>query len=387
MPIVSLADADFSDFGSAAGDDILAQEARRRLGDANDEDDNDFSEDDNEPAPGQAQNARKRQRHQQERQIDVEDRDEVPYSDERVGIKVVIDFRFQNGLSNDAVEKVLEAMDVVEGRIIIAIYQLAYTIKAAETVARSAKEQQQAAIESRRRQDRIEDKLDRILTKIETLEEEVKELKAVNMQADEIDKMMDTTANIFYSPEIISYSDNNNIFAAVQRFVKRDPLKIGRACKVLIEGDNDKAKQKQIWSPIKKKISTLKCHLRDYITESIKKKWDLLKLLKKATGSYGVRLTKDRIIRFALLRYYTAKIGARDENNKTNPKLWTDIDGSLRDLWERQKTEPAKVKREINKVLDSDKRAYGKFVESNLEDDNGNDAAYRRAIDNLNDDA
>ncbi|KAE8241789.1 hypothetical protein A4X13_0g7263 [Tilletia indica] len=334
-----------------------------------------------EPQQAPPREGADQQRKRRRRDEDLGDREEElehevrAFTDAEVKVQALIDYRDAYGLSNYAIRQLLHSYEEdEEGNMLLpprsVSFESATVIKTMQKVDALRDYVEKFSDQTRRRQDALEDKFDLILSKLEELKEDIKDIKTVQLPPVEINKLTDLTAQVFYSPEVDSYSANGCLFGAIQRLITRNAMMVGSACKAILDGDDDRAKKRQIWGPVKKKLSTLRCNARDYITEE---GGSILSVIKKCTKAYGIRIIKKRVVRFCLLRFFITQIGGRLEDGKTNPKLWSDVDASLKEMFERQRTEPNVVKREIKAIVDADKNKYGTFSERLIEADNAQD--------------
>ncbi|CAD6896054.1 unnamed protein product [Tilletia controversa] len=193
-------------------------------------------------------------------------------------------------------------------------------------------------------------------------------------------KLKQTAAQLFYSPKVESYSAQGNLFKNVKRYIISFPLDVGPICKTILDSADEDTIKSEIWEPLAHKLGTLRCNFRDYLHESIVKLQTLPEVFHKATDSYEVPMTSDRIRRFALLRCYVKQIGARNADGTTKAGLWKTVDEALEGVRQREKTEPHLVKADMKAIVTHDKKKYGEYSDKSLEKEPSRDAEFAKCF-------
>ncbi|CAD6976444.1 unnamed protein product [Tilletia controversa] len=225
-------------------------------------------------------------------------------------------------------------------------------------------------------------------------------------------KLKQTAAQLFYSPKVESYSAKGTLFKNVkvggsmtpnpssfivqicyrigstdeafnnvaQRYIISFPLDVGPICKTILDSADEDTIKSEIWEPLAHKLGTLRCNFRDYLHESIVKLQTLPEVFHKATDSYEVPMTSDRIRRFALLRCYVKRIGARNSDGTTKAGLWKTVDEALEGVRQREKTEPHLVKADMKEIVTYDKKKYGEYSDKSLEKAPSRDAEFAKCF-------
>ncbi|CAD6892031.1 unnamed protein product [Tilletia controversa] len=310
--------------------------------------------------------------------------DSRPIPDELIPVPAIIECRRVYNLDNEGVRDLLLTCEIKDGKLIMPPRWAIFSIGVGQKLYDVNLTLSQEVFKVANREAQVEEKLDAALAQINELKELIREMRGARLGPGETKNLTNLTAQVFYSNNVDSYGIHGCLFPALQRLITQNPLLIGKNCKEIIEGDDIVVKREQIWSKIKEKLSNFRCHARDYIWKSLGEnggaKQTLLKLFRTCTKSYGVRITKERIVRLALLRYLVNKIKGRLTNGKTNEALWNDVDDSLKLLWTQQRNEPNAVKTTIHKIFESDKKRFGTFRDSDLQEVNAHEKAIKNAL-------
>ncbi|KAK0519979.1 hypothetical protein OC834_007194 [Tilletia horrida] len=380
MPAIDLDSDNFSE-DSGDLDRILEGEVNRRPGDNNDDDDDEAM-----PQGGQVPPPSQRKRKERADADDAdngrqEDQDGEPQHQMHVDNEDVAAFRSIYGLHDTGCELIVGSIEKNQPPPTRpCVWILCVVVKVWQLLCMLYDEMNDAVGTILRRQDSAEAKMDNILQALEEMKISIEDLKKERLPAEEISKLMQIIGQVFYSGEVDSYMPNGSLFPSLERLLTNNPLLVGPCCKAILEGDDDSLKREQIWSPIKTKLSNLKCNARDYIVKSIKNKDSLLELFKTCTNSYKVRMTKPRLVRLALLRFYTRKLGGRTKDGKPTPNFWSSIDESIRKMYDEQRRDPDKVKKQLHAILQNDKKEFGSFQDSAMLADTGVEAEIRAAF-------
>ncbi|KAE8180434.1 hypothetical protein CF336_g9291, partial [Tilletia laevis] len=113
-------------------------------------------------------------------------------------------------------------------------------------------------------------------------------------------------------------------------------------------------------SVIKKKVNNLRSHIRDKIHWSLgldanRSKQDLYDLYMKLTKSYGVPLTKERVLRIAYIRSFAIKNNPRKVDGEPVDGWWEKLDEYITKLLSTTRRDSEKGRRVLNAIYDADK--------------------------------
>ncbi|CAD6968840.1 unnamed protein product [Tilletia controversa] len=165
------------------------------------------------------------------------------------------------------------------------------------------------------------------------VEGDVKELKKsaesklTDADAVAIQRMI---ASVFFSADVQTYSEKGDLPRVTSIYLERNPDLVGPAF-----AERYKTGEVHflalVSSLIKKKVNNLRSHVRDKYHWSLgvdknKSKQDLYELYIKLTKSYGVPVTKERVLRVAYIRSFAIKNNPRQVDGEPVEGWWEKLD-------------------------------------------------------------
>ncbi|CAD6902944.1 unnamed protein product [Tilletia controversa] len=307
--------------------------------------------------------SRKRARNASDDDEDVPFREDLP-SKMALWVK-------ENGLSLAGIEELLEYVkktyELEENKACPQHLLLAYgqSLLSVQLSRRVEADMNLANVESESAVKRAQGTLERIEKTVESLQKKVEklqqELRPI-LSASETAAIGHAAAFAFFSHAAQGYSKDSSISNVVSDYIDRHPSRIGETFASRVKEGGYKIRA-EVTAVIKRKITQLRAHTRDQLHWSLgvdknKEKLSLYKLYKSLTGTQGVPVTQDRIMRLAYLRSIALATHPRQIDGNPTPDWWAIVDASLEATLKESATDRI---RGMKKIFDGDKKKFGGF--------------------------
>ncbi|KAE8188366.1 hypothetical protein A4X06_0g7349 [Tilletia controversa] len=161
-------------------------------------------------------------------------------------------------------------------------------------------------------------------------------------------------ASVFFSADVQTYSEKGDLPRVTSIYLERNPDLVGPAF-----AERYKTGEVHflalVSSLIKKKVNNLRSHVRDKYHWSLgvdknKSKQDLYELYIKLTKSYGVPVTKERVLRVAYIRSFAIKNNPRQVDGEPVEGWWEKLDETKFGAFQRHEKGISKAGSEDNDV-------------------------------------